>query len=155
MSSSKWSVRDLVEFLRKDVEALVVRVNDLALALDELCRLLKEDLEFRRAEFEWRRMTAERIQRERAVPPKPERPPPPVKPPEETGLLGAEAVVDKLVAEGFNPDDFEITAEKEVVVVKPKRYLGEDWRYAMDALRTFRARWIRAGKNSRWEVPRK
>ena len=34
--SSKWSVRELVEFLRKDVEALVVRVNDLALALDAL-----------------------------------------------------------------------------------------------------------------------
>jgi len=43
--SSKWSVRELVEFLRKDVEALAVRVNDLVLVIDALCRLLREDLE--------------------------------------------------------------------------------------------------------------
>lgn len=50
-------------------------------------------------------------------------------------------------------EDLDITEENGSVIVMPKGFLGKDiWYEINDALKSFDAEWISAGKESRWVI---
>jgi len=46
----------------------------------------------------------------------------------------------------------EFEERKEAIIIKPKRWLGDLWISINDKLKSYGAKWIKAGKDSRWEI---
>jgi len=69
-----------------------------------------------------------------------------------TYIIDRDAVLNILEKNGLDPTPLDIWWEEGVLVVKPRQYLGDAWSSYMDALRPLGAKWVRMGRESRWEI---
>jgi hypothetical protein len=52
--------------------------------------------------------------------------------------------------------EIDVIDQNEVVIVKPKGYLGKDvWQQINDSLKPFEPEWVSEGKESRWAIQRR
>lgn len=74
-----------------------------------------------------------------------------VQPPEAPALTPDE-VRERLSSAGIDPSIVDIRLQEGVIVVTPKRFLGELWGPVNDVMREVGGVWVREGKESRWEI---
>lgn len=61
-------------------------------------------------------------------------------------------IAEKLSTLGVDLSLFEIEERDDLIVVTPRRFLGDLWSQVNELLKTLGAVWIREGKQSRWEI---
>ena len=59
---------------------------------------------------------------------------------------------ERLVSAGVDLSLVDVEDVEEVVVIRPKRFLGDLWGPVNEAVRTLGGGWIREGRESRWEI---
>jgi len=59
---------------------------------------------------------------------------------------------ERLVSAGVDLSLVDVEEVEEVVVIRPKRFLGDLWGPVNEAVRTLGGGWIREGRESRWEI---
>ncbi len=62
------------------------------------------------------------------------------------------SVEEKLAAAGVDLELINVEDGEEVVIVSPKRFLGDLWGPVNDAVKILGGTWIREGRDSRWEL---
>lgn len=61
-------------------------------------------------------------------------------------------VREKLATAGVNLSLVEVEEGEDVIIISPKRFLGDLWGPVNDAVRALGGSWIREGRESRWEI---
>ncbi|MFQ6054232.1 MAG: hypothetical protein ACE5OO_08415, partial [Candidatus Bathyarchaeia archaeon] len=62
------------------------------------------------------------------------------------------SVQGRLAAAGVDLSLVDVEEGEDVIVVRPKRFLGDLWGPINDAIRSLGGGWIREGRESRWEI---
>lgn len=62
------------------------------------------------------------------------------------------SIQGRLEAAGVDVSLLEITDGEDVVVIRPRRFLGDLWGPINDAVRSLGGFWVREGRESRWEI---
>lgn len=62
------------------------------------------------------------------------------------------SIRERLASAGIDVSLVEVEEGEEVVIVSPKRFLGDLWGPINDAVRAMGGGWIREGRESRWEI---
>ena len=58
----------------------------------------------------------------------------------------------KLEAAGVNLELVDVEEGEEIIIISPKRFLGDLWGPVNDAIRSLGGTWIREGRESHWEL---
>ena len=74
-----------------------------------------------------------------------------VKPPEAPAIT-PEEIRERLSSAGIDPSILDINLEEGVIVVAPRRFLGELWGPINDVMKEIGGVWVREGRESRWEI---
>ena len=61
---------------------------------------------------------------------------------------------EMLASAGVDLSLVDVEEEGEVIIISPKRFLGDLWGPINDAVRALGGSWIREGRESRWEIRR-
>ncbi len=61
-------------------------------------------------------------------------------------------VRERLASAGVDLSLVDVEEGEDVIVISPKRFLGDLWGPINDAVRALGGSWIREGKQSRWEI---
>ena len=64
------------------------------------------------------------------------------------------SIRERLRLAGVDLSLVDVDEGEDVVVISPKRFLGDLWVPINDAIRTIGGNWIREGRESRWEIRR-
>lgn len=59
---------------------------------------------------------------------------------------------DRLSAQGIDPGLINVEEREDVIILTPKKFLGDLWGPINDAIRGLGGIWIREGRQSRWEI---
>jgi len=62
------------------------------------------------------------------------------------------SIVERLASAGVDLSIVDVEEGEDVVVIRPKRFLGDLWGPVNEAVRTLGGGWIREGRESRWEI---
>ena len=65
-----------------------------------------------------------------------------------------EGIREKLEDAGVDLSLVEIEETEETIIVTPIEFLGDRWSPVNDAIRDLSGIWVRAGRESHWEIPR-
>jgi hypothetical protein len=63
-----------------------------------------------------------------------------------------EGVEERLKATGIDVSLLNIEEGEKLIIVSPKKFLGDLWGPINDAIRSIGGAWIREGRDSRWEI---
>lgn len=63
-------------------------------------------------------------------------------------------VDEKLAAAGIDISLVDISEKENLVIISPKKFLGDLWSPINDSIRTLGGSWVRDGRQSRWEMPK-
>ncbi|MBS7619839.1 hypothetical protein KEJ21_04240 [Candidatus Bathyarchaeota archaeon] len=73
--------------------------------------------------------------------------------PSEISIVSSvESITEKLSTLGVDLSLIEIEERDDLIVITPRRFLGDLWSQINEMLKTLGAVWIREGKQSRWEI---
>ncbi len=72
--------------------------------------------------------------------------------PSEVKAITIEEIKERLSSIEVDPSILEFTREGNIIVVTPRRFLGELWGRINDIMREIGGVWVREGKESRWEI---
>jgi hypothetical protein len=61
-------------------------------------------------------------------------------------------IAERLASAGVDLSIVDVEEGEDVVVIRPKRFLGDLWGPVNEAIRTLGGGWIREGRESRWEI---
>lgn len=61
-------------------------------------------------------------------------------------------IVERLASAGVDLSLVDVEEGEDVVVIRPKRFLGDLWGPVNEAVRALGGSWIREGRESRWEI---
>ena len=67
-------------------------------------------------------------------------------------ILPTGDIEEKLVAAGVDLTLVDVEEDDEIVIVSPKRFLGDLWGSVNESIRSIGGGWIRDGRSSRWEI---
>ncbi|MGB9622855.1 MAG: hypothetical protein ACPL07_03315 [Candidatus Bathyarchaeia archaeon] len=67
-------------------------------------------------------------------------------------ISSAASITEKLSTLGVDLSLIEIEERDDLIVITPRRFLGDLWGQINEMLKTLGAVWIREGKQSRWEI---
>ena len=62
------------------------------------------------------------------------------------------SIRERLRLAGVDLSLVDVDEGEDVVIISPKRFLGDLWVPVNDAIRTIGGNWIREGRESRWEI---
>ena len=63
-----------------------------------------------------------------------------------------ESIAEKLRAAGVDVNLINIEEGEELIIISPKKFLGDLWGPLNDTIRSMGGIWIREGRDSRWEI---
>jgi len=64
------------------------------------------------------------------------------------------SIRERLAAAGVDLSLVDVEEKEDVVILSPKRFLGDLWGPINDAVKGLGGTWIREGRESRWEIPK-
>ncbi|MFQ6053427.1 MAG: hypothetical protein ACE5OO_04265 [Candidatus Bathyarchaeia archaeon] len=76
------------------------------------------------------------------------------RPREEAAMGPPIGVRERLAVAGVDLSLVDVEEGEDVIVIRPKRFLGDLWGPINDAVRALGGGWIREGRESRWEIRR-
>jgi hypothetical protein len=59
---------------------------------------------------------------------------------------------DQLKGSGIDVNLLNIEEKDEVIIISPKKFLGDQWSTINEVIRNMGGVWIREGRDSRWEI---
>jgi len=59
---------------------------------------------------------------------------------------------ERLKNAGIDVDLLNIEDKEDVIIISPKKFLGDQWGPINDAIRSLGGNWVREGRDSRWEI---
>jgi hypothetical protein len=71
---------------------------------------------------------------------------------EETANWPPSSFEEKLKAAGVDTSLLNIEDGEEMILVSPKKFLGDLWGSINETMRSLNGSWIREGRDSRWEI---
>lgn len=72
--------------------------------------------------------------------------------PSEAKAITIDEIKERLSSIEVDPSILEFTQEGDLIVVTPRKFLGELWGKINDVMKALGGVWVREGKESRWEI---
>jgi hypothetical protein len=60
----------------------------------------------------------------------------------------------RLEMTGVDPNLLDIEMGEDIIIISPKKFLGDLWSQINEAIRDLGGKWVRAGRESHWELER-
>jgi hypothetical protein len=74
---------------------------------------------------------------------------------EEEKISTPATIEDLLTSVGVDINLIDIELEKEMILIRPKKFLGDLWGAMNDSIRSLNGVWVRDGRNSHWALEKK